>query len=135
MLDDLFEKAAFPLLRFRTAATYSPRLIEERVEEVAELLDKIRPPLNTRTDAQIAAQIPQVNLLMEGRGCLTYLPEWRPASEVSKASRRQAGRLSYIAHISILTFSRVSRGFSSGIDSRSGFANGTWISVTYEGSS
>ena len=37
LLDDLFEKAAFPLLRFRTAATYSPRLIEERVEEVVEL--------------------------------------------------------------------------------------------------
>ena len=37
LLDDLFEKAAFPLLRFRTAATYSPRLIEERVGEVAEL--------------------------------------------------------------------------------------------------
>jgi hypothetical protein len=37
LLDDLFEKAAFPLLRFRAAATYSPRLIEERVEEVAEL--------------------------------------------------------------------------------------------------
>jgi Protein of unknown function (DUF2726) len=37
LLDDLFEKAAFPLLRFRTAATYSPRLIEARVGEVAEL--------------------------------------------------------------------------------------------------
>ena len=37
LLDDLFEKAAFPLLRFRTAATYNPRLIEERVGEVAEL--------------------------------------------------------------------------------------------------
>ena len=37
LLDDLFEKAAFPLLRFRTAATYNPRLIEERVEEVVEL--------------------------------------------------------------------------------------------------
>jgi hypothetical protein len=37
LLDDLFQKAAFPLLRFRTAATYSPRLIEERVEEVVEL--------------------------------------------------------------------------------------------------
>ena len=37
LLDDLFEKAAFPLLRFKTAATYSPRLIEERVEEVVEL--------------------------------------------------------------------------------------------------
>jgi len=37
LLDDLFEKAAFPLLRFRTAATYSPRVIEERVEEVVEL--------------------------------------------------------------------------------------------------
>jgi very-short-patch-repair endonuclease len=37
LLDDLFEKAAFPVLRFRTAATYNPRLIEERVGEVAEL--------------------------------------------------------------------------------------------------
>ncbi len=37
LLDDLFEKAAFPLLRFRTAATYSPRRIEERVAEVVEL--------------------------------------------------------------------------------------------------
>jgi hypothetical protein len=37
LLDDLFERAAFPLLRFRTAATYSPRLIEERVGEVVEL--------------------------------------------------------------------------------------------------
>jgi hypothetical protein len=37
LLDDLFEKAAFPLLRFRTAATYNPRLIEERVGEVVEL--------------------------------------------------------------------------------------------------
>ncbi len=36
LLDDLFEKAAFPLLRFPTAASYSPRLIEERVEEVVE---------------------------------------------------------------------------------------------------
>src|ERR1700730_2318886 len=34
--DDLFEKAAFPLIRFRAAATYSPRLIEERVEEVVQ---------------------------------------------------------------------------------------------------
>jgi hypothetical protein len=37
LLDELFEKAAFPLLRFRTAANYSPRLIEERVGEVVEL--------------------------------------------------------------------------------------------------
>jgi hypothetical protein len=37
LLDDLFEKAEFPLLRFRTAASYSPRVIEERVEEVVEL--------------------------------------------------------------------------------------------------
>jgi very-short-patch-repair endonuclease len=37
LLDELFEKADFPLLRFRTAAAYSPRLIEQRVEEVAEL--------------------------------------------------------------------------------------------------
>jgi len=37
LLDDLFEKAAFPLLRFRAAASYSPRLIEERVGEVVEL--------------------------------------------------------------------------------------------------
>ncbi len=37
LLDDLFEKAAFPLLRFRAAANYSSRLIEERVEEVVEL--------------------------------------------------------------------------------------------------
>ena len=36
LLDDLFEKASFPLLRFPTAASYSPRLIEERVEEVVE---------------------------------------------------------------------------------------------------
>jgi uncharacterized protein DUF2726 len=36
LLDDLFEKAAFPLLRFRTAAAYNPRVIVERVEEVAE---------------------------------------------------------------------------------------------------
>jgi hypothetical protein len=33
LLDDLFEKAALPLLRFRAAAVYSPRMIEERVEE------------------------------------------------------------------------------------------------------
>jgi len=32
LLDDLFEKAALPLLRFRAAAVYSPRVIEERVE-------------------------------------------------------------------------------------------------------
>ena len=37
LLDDLFEKAALPLIRFRAAATYSPRLIEERVEEVVQL--------------------------------------------------------------------------------------------------
>jgi very-short-patch-repair endonuclease len=37
LLDELFDKAAFPLLRFRTAAAYSPRLIEERVQEVVEL--------------------------------------------------------------------------------------------------
>jgi hypothetical protein len=37
LLDDLFEKAEFPLLRFRAAASYSPRVIEERVEEVVEL--------------------------------------------------------------------------------------------------
>ena len=37
LLDDLFEKAAFPLLRFRTASTYNPRLIEERLEEAVEL--------------------------------------------------------------------------------------------------
>jgi hypothetical protein len=32
LVDDLFEKAALPLLRFRAAAVYSPRMIEERVE-------------------------------------------------------------------------------------------------------
>ena len=37
LLDDLFQKAQFPLLRFRTAATYSPRIIEERVEEVVKM--------------------------------------------------------------------------------------------------
>jgi hypothetical protein len=37
LLDDLFEKAALPLIRFRAAATYSPRRIEERVGEVVEL--------------------------------------------------------------------------------------------------
>ena len=37
LLDDLFEKAEFPLLRFRAAASYNPRVIEERVEEVVEL--------------------------------------------------------------------------------------------------
>jgi hypothetical protein len=37
LLDDLFQKAAFPLLRFRTAAFYSPRMIEARVEEVVEI--------------------------------------------------------------------------------------------------
>jgi hypothetical protein len=37
LLDDLFEKAEFPLLRFRAAASYSPKVIEERVEEVVEL--------------------------------------------------------------------------------------------------
>jgi hypothetical protein len=37
LLDDLFEKAAFPLLRFRAAANYSRRLIEERLGEVVEL--------------------------------------------------------------------------------------------------
>jgi hypothetical protein len=36
LLDELFEKAAFPLLRFRTAAKYSPRLIGERVQKVVE---------------------------------------------------------------------------------------------------
>ncbi len=33
LLDDLFQKAAFPLLRFRTASVYSPRMIEQRVEK------------------------------------------------------------------------------------------------------
>ncbi len=37
LLDDLFAKASFPLLRFRAAANYSSRLIEERVEKVVEL--------------------------------------------------------------------------------------------------
>ena len=37
MLDDLFAKAAFPLLRFRTAAAYNRRLIEERLGEIVEL--------------------------------------------------------------------------------------------------
>jgi hypothetical protein len=37
LLDELFEKAALPLIRFRTAATYNPRRIEERVGEVVEL--------------------------------------------------------------------------------------------------
>jgi hypothetical protein len=36
LLDDLFQKAAFPLLRFRTAAAYNPRMIEERVEDVVK---------------------------------------------------------------------------------------------------
>jgi hypothetical protein len=34
LLDDLFQKAAFPLVRFRAAATYCPRMIEERLEQV-----------------------------------------------------------------------------------------------------
>ena len=33
LLDELFERAEFPLLRFKTASTYSPRLIEEQVEK------------------------------------------------------------------------------------------------------
>jgi hypothetical protein len=37
LLDDLFDKADFPLIRFPTAAAYSPRLIGQRVEEVVEL--------------------------------------------------------------------------------------------------
>jgi Protein of unknown function (DUF2726) len=37
LLDDLFEKAAFPLIRFRTAAAYSPKMIEERVEDAVKL--------------------------------------------------------------------------------------------------
>ena len=37
LLDDLFQKAAFPLIRFRTAAAYSPRMIEERVDEVVKI--------------------------------------------------------------------------------------------------
>jgi Protein of unknown function (DUF2726) len=36
LLDDLFEKADFPLLRFPTAAAYSPRMIEARVEDVVQ---------------------------------------------------------------------------------------------------
>lgn len=36
LLDELFEQAAFPLLRFRAAASYSPRLIEERLQKVVE---------------------------------------------------------------------------------------------------
>jgi hypothetical protein len=34
LLDDLFQKAELPLLRFRAAASYNPRKIEERLEEV-----------------------------------------------------------------------------------------------------
>ena len=37
LLDDLFQKAEFPLIRFRTAAAYSPRMIEERVDEVVKI--------------------------------------------------------------------------------------------------
>jgi hypothetical protein len=33
LLDDLFEKADFPLLRFKTASIYSPRSIEAQVEK------------------------------------------------------------------------------------------------------
>jgi len=33
LLNDLFKKAGFPLLRFKTAAYYNPRLIEARIEE------------------------------------------------------------------------------------------------------
>jgi hypothetical protein len=36
LLDDLFQKAEFPLIRFRTAAAYSPRMIEERVDEAVK---------------------------------------------------------------------------------------------------
>jgi len=37
LLNDLFQKAAFPLLRFRTAAAYNPRMIEERLEQVVRI--------------------------------------------------------------------------------------------------
>jgi hypothetical protein len=33
LLDDLFEKAELPLLRFKTASAYSPRSIEAQLEE------------------------------------------------------------------------------------------------------
>jgi Protein of unknown function (DUF2726) len=36
LVDELFEKAELPLLRFRTAAKYSRRLIEERIQQVVE---------------------------------------------------------------------------------------------------
>jgi hypothetical protein len=37
MLDELFDKAGFPLIRFRAAAAYDPRRIEEQVDEVVHL--------------------------------------------------------------------------------------------------
>ncbi len=37
LLDDLFQKAAFPLIRFRTSAAYSPRMIEEKVGESVKM--------------------------------------------------------------------------------------------------
>ena len=37
LLDELFEKADFPLIRFRAAAKYDPSLIEEKVEEFVSL--------------------------------------------------------------------------------------------------
>jgi Protein of unknown function (DUF2726) len=37
LLDDLFQQAAFPLIRFRAAPAYSPRMIEERVDQVVKI--------------------------------------------------------------------------------------------------
>jgi hypothetical protein len=37
LLDDLFQKADFPLIRFPTAAVYSPKRIEERVGEAVKI--------------------------------------------------------------------------------------------------
>jgi hypothetical protein len=37
MLDELFDKAGFPLIRFRAAACYDPRRIEAQVEEVVHI--------------------------------------------------------------------------------------------------
>jgi hypothetical protein len=37
MLDELFDKAGFPLIRFRVTARFDPSLIEEQVEQVVSL--------------------------------------------------------------------------------------------------
>jgi hypothetical protein len=37
MLDELFDKAGFPLIRFHVTATFDPSLIEAQVEEVVPL--------------------------------------------------------------------------------------------------